>query len=198
MSYLNYHEITNILINKIYSLSIFYLKFKWFFWHKNMYFTFCFICLPFLFWFVSLVWFGLVWFVLSRLILPKLVILCSILSCSAVVYFPVFILYFLINILSGNELLRDQLQHYRRNLKWMKTTKFSNTLYMHPQVFNLSYLIYILSYLILPYLILCCIILSNLILSYPILSCIILSYFPTFHLILSCDFLFCFTQSHLM
>ena len=147
-------------------------------------------------WF-GLVWFGLVWFVLSRLILPKLVILCSILSCSAVVYFPVFILYFLINILSGNELLRDQLQHYRRNLKWMKTTKFSNTLYMHPQVFNLSYLIYILSYLILPYLILCCIILSNLILSYLALSYLIfllfiLFYHVTFYFVLhnltSCNY----------
>ena len=35
---------------------------------------------------------------------------------------------------AGNESLRNQLQHYRRNLKWMKATRFSNVLYMHPQV----------------------------------------------------------------
>ena len=46
----------------------------------------------------------------------------------------------------GNEQLRNQLQHYRRNLKWMKSTKFSNTLYMHPQV-RLWYAHPILSFL---------------------------------------------------
>jgi hypothetical protein len=35
------------------------------------------------------------------------------------------------------ETLPDQLQHYRRNLKWMKKTRFVNTLYMHPQERNI-------------------------------------------------------------